>query len=327
MSENTPGSFVEIAEFISSEDDFIITTHFSPDGDAIGSSLGMGELLRIIGKNFRISIEGGLPEKYDFLGCTLNVLDPGSVDIEEEYTNALILDAATYDRIGRSKMMILEGAKIVNIDHHLSSDAFGFINYVDTTASSVAEILHCLAKHMRIEYSKEMANYLYLGLMTDTGRFRFSNTSPNTLLAASELVAQGADPSWLSESIFYDLPKSYVKALGRALDSLEYFEDETIAVMQYMTNEQIEDAEGIIDVAIGTRGVESAIFIRSIGDNKYKVSLRSRGKADVRQVAEIYGGGGHQKAAGFRYQGDLEDLKFRLVMELAERISADEDSI
>ncbi|MBC8278698.1 MAG: bifunctional oligoribonuclease/PAP phosphatase NrnA [FCB group bacterium] len=324
MSENTPGSFEEIAEFINSEDDFIITTHFSPDGDAIGSSLGMGELLRITGKKFRISIEGGLPEKYDFLGCTLNVLDPGSVEIEDKYSNALVLDAGTYDRIGRSKLMISDNAKIANIDHHLSNDSFGFVNYVDTTASSVAEILHGLAKHMKMDYSTEMANYLYLGLMTDTGRFRFSNTSPNALLTASELVTQGADPSWLSETIFYDLPKSYVKALGRALDSLEFFEDGKIALMQYMANEQIEDAEGIIDFAIGTRGVESAIFVRSIGDEKYKVSLRSRGRADVRQVAEIFGGGGHQKASGFRYKGDLEDLKFRLVMELAERMSADE---
>ena len=320
MSNKTPGSFKEIAEFIYSEDNFIITTHFSPDGDAIGSSLGLGEMLRIIGKKCRIAIEGGLPEKYDFLGCTLNVLDPSLVEIDKKHSNALILDAGTYNRIGRSNTMIEDTAKIANIDHHLSNDSFGFINYIDTTASSVAEILHGLAKFMKVDYSKNLANYLYMGLMTDTGRFRFSNTSPKALSAASELVERGADPSWLSEAIFYDLPTSYIKGLGKALSSLEYFEEGKIAVMEYLLQEQIEDSEGIVDIAIGTRGVAAAVFIRAMSEGKYKVSLRSRSHVDVREVAELFGGGGHRKASGFRFKGTLDDLKFRLIMEIGDRL-------
>ena len=313
-------TFRDISNFIGSENNFLVTAHYSPDGDAVASILGMCEILKVLGKTAAAAVEGGLPEKYDFLHSKISILDPLSVEVMEKFSRVIILDAGSYERIGKVKEYIQNPARIINIDHHLSNDGFGEINYIDAQSSSVSEILYRFAQFMKIEFTVELASYLYMGIMTDTGRFRFSNTSAHALFTAGELIKLGADPAWLSEGVFFDLPRSYVEILGKCLNSLEYFDDGKIAVMEYMERKEIEDAEGLIDIAVGTKGVKAAAFIRAMEDGRFKVSLRSRYEADVREIAEKFGGGGHQKAAGFRFRGGLDTLRFTIIKELSQRL-------
>ena len=318
-----PTVFADIEKYLKTNDNFLISTHYSPDGDAIGSTLGMGEMLRIIGKKAVVVVEGGIPEKYRFLNNPIVVYDPLAVETDAKFSNIIILDAGAFERIGKSKLFLDDNYDIVNIDHHLSNDKFGRINYIDTDASSVAEILFGLAQYLRIDFTPELASFLYLGIMTDTGRFRFGNTSYKALSTAAELVKLGADPAYLSEGVFFDLPHSYIETLAICLNSLEYFDDGRIALMEYHEEKEIEDSEGFIDLAIGTRGVKAAAFIRSMENGKFKVSLRSRSQVDVRRIAESHGGGGHRKAAGFRSRASLEQLKSTIIKEILQQLPAE----
>jgi phosphoesterase RecJ-like protein len=312
--------FPKIADFLVDCDDYLITTHFSPDGDAIGSCLGMGELLKSLGKKYIIVLEGGLPEKYDFIGNKVTVFDSSAVEFDRRYSKIIILDAGDYKRIGKTANLIVENPRILNIDHHLSNNGFGEVSYIEGDASSVSEILFNLARFMKVHISAEMASYLYIGVMTDTGRFRFSNTSASALKTCAELVALGAKPMELTEAVYFDLPRSYIEALGKSLYSLQFLGDGRLALMEYLDRDEIEDAEGFIDFAIGVKGVKSAVFIRSMEDGRFKVSLRARDSLDVREIAESYGGGGHTKAAGFRFRGSLDQLKFDLIRKILERL-------
>jgi len=312
--------FRQIEDFLRNGDNFLVTAHYSPDGDAVASILGMAEILKTMGKRPVGAVEGGLPEKYDFLQTSITVMNPSVGEAGVKFERVIILDAGSFQRIGKVKDYLGEKFRIVNIDHHLSNDSFGEINYIEAKSSSTSEILYRLAKFMGIEFSRELANYLYMGIMTDTGRFRFSNSSAEALTAAGELVKLGADVSWLAEGVYFDLPRSYVEALGKCIVSMEYFAEGQIAVMEYLEKQEIEDAEGMIDIAVGTRGVKAAAFIRAMEDGRFKVSLRSRCEADVREIAEKYGGGGHRKAAGFRSRKGLVELKEMVVKELSQKI-------
>ena len=312
--------FEAVADFIISNDDFLITTHYSPDGDAIGCSLGFAEMLKALGKTFCVSIEGGLPEKYDFLPENTGVIDPLTTEVERKYTNLVVLDAGSYNRIGQSARLAADNPIVLNIDHHPSNDGFGEVSYVDCQASSVSEIIFHLAKYMKVPIGKDMAVYLYVGIMTDTGRFRFSNTTPATFRTCAELLECGAAPADITEHIYYDLPRSYIEALGKSLYNLEFHGNGLFALMEYLEEKEIEDAEGLIDYALGIRGVRAAAFIRLMQDGRFKVSLRARDSLNVSEIAESYGGGGHTKAAGFRFRGSLSELKVNLTETILSRL-------
>lgn len=321
MTEKYPKIFAEIDDYLKSKDDFLITAHYSPDGDAVGSCLGMAEMFRIMGKRFIVSLEGGLPEKYDFLDIDYRIYNPVNEESGRKFNNIIALDAGSFERIGQTKKYLDVEIDILNIDHHLSNDNFGHVNYIDADACSTSEILYNLAKYLKLNFNRKLALYLYMGIMTDTGRFRFSNTSSRALRASAELTDLGADPAYLADNIYYDAPKKYILTLGKCLNSIEYVHDGKIALMQYLEKDEIEDSEGLIDIAVGTRGVRAAAFIRSMEDGRFKVSLRARDTIDVRLIAEKFGGGGHQKASGFRFRGTLEELRKIVIEELSNRMN------
>ena len=322
-----PEEFKDIAEFIRKNDDFLIVSHFNPDGDAICSTLGFGELLKTLGKKYLMAIEGGSPQKYDFLPAAKRIFDPSAEELPLTYSTLVTLDIGSFERIGSAKEMLKENPIILNIDHHSSNKGFGEVHLVDTKSSSVCEIITHLAQYMNVDIGKDMAAYLYTGIMTDTGRFRFGSTSPSAMSACAFLIECGADPVMISEKIYFDLPKEYIEALGKALYSLEFFADDKLAMMEYHHTVEIPDAEGFIDFAVGIRGVLGAVFIRLIPDDgRFKVSLRARGDFTISDIAESYGGGGHPKAAGFRYRGSLQELKAGLITVLTEKIKTYDSS-
>ncbi|MFN3821964.1 MAG: DHH family phosphoesterase, partial [bacterium] len=210
------------------------------------------------------------------------------------------------------EMIDLE-AEILNIDHHHTIEPFGSVNWIFPEASATCEILFYLFKGLNIPITTNEANALFTGILTDTGRFRFSNTSSEALRICAELVEYGVNPGWVTENIYYNFPAEQMKALGVALQHLEFYSGGKIALMEIPWAFATDDTEGFVEYATSIEGVMLGALITQMGPGEWKVSLRSRVSLDVSKVAKFFGGGGHKKAAGFKYKGELERLKEELV--------------
>ena len=210
---------------------------------------------------------------------------------------------------------------IINIDHHLGNEHYGQVNWIDTAAPSLGEMIYRIARGLMVELDQETATALYLTLVTDTGGFRFSNSTPAAFEAAASLVTEGAKPEQVAGWLYESQPLSAIKLLNEMLPSLEVH-DERIASAT-ITSEMFDragattgDTEGLIDYPRSIAGVEAAALIRQVGENQYKVSLRSRGSVDVEKIARRNGGGGHRNAAGFLLDGSLDEVRAKVVEEL-----------
>ena len=292
----------------------MITSHIRPDGDGIGSGLGLYWMLRSMGKEAEVVLRDRVPPAYNVLpGSELIVVQD---DITTNYDAAFIIECSDVSRPG------LPGLKdqfVVNIDHHSTTLPFGDINWIDSTAAAVGEMIYNLCKALGLEVTKEIAECIYTALLTDTGSFHFSNTTERTLKIASELVRRGAEPARISQALFYSYPYSKIKLLGVVLSGIERDESGRIAwvVMDretmYDAQASEEDSDGIVNHALSIDEVEAVAFFKELGEGMYRVSLRSKNKYNVAKVAETFGGGGHRNAAGCRIEGDLEDVKRRVI--------------
>lgn len=318
-----PEKFKDISDFILQNDNFLIVSHISPDGDAVGSVLCFGNILKHLSKNYLMAIDGGTPERYSFLPGADEIKDASKLRSEREFNNLVILDSGNWKRIGSAAKLVTDDPNIINIDHHISNNGFGGISYIEINASSVCEIIYRLVSYMNIPFDREIAFALYTGIMTDTGRFRFSNTTTEALNIAADLISLGADPNVISENVYYNLDRNAIEALSDSLASMKFYADDQLVLMEYHNPDEAIDTEGFIDIAVGIKGVKAVIYIRLIPeDGRYKVSLRGRNGFDVREIAESYGGGGHQSAAGFRYRGSLIELKEKLVGQILSRLDS-----
>lgn len=299
-------TLAETAEKLKNANSFIITAHVSPDGDAIGSCLAMWHVLTGLGKKARVIID----DKYD---KNFNIL-PGHEHIEfpaddETYTAdyMVLLDAST-DRCGR----VLEKCKsmpVLNIDHHISNDEKADFLCLDAKASACAEVLYSLVKEMGIKLNLNIATNLYTGIATDSGYFRYSNTTPFTMHAAAELLATGIRPEKISQTLEVRTYE-HVKGLARAMQTIEMFEDGKVAgvFMTYDMLEGLESTEGFIDSIRIIEGVDVAIFLKEVEPNKCRVSMRSK-ESNVSEIAQSMGGGGHIRAAGCTLSMSFEEAK------------------
>jgi len=312
-------------------DRVLISTHVNPDGDAVGSVLGLRGILESIGKKAEVVISDSITGKYQFL-IDKPVYKPDSPELEnleeaERFQMVIFVDAAERERAGNVldhlDKWISPGALEVNIDHHISNDVFGDIVIVDPARASAAELVLQLAETLGADLSPVIASQLFAAILTDTGRFQFGNTDSRSLQAAAKLVDNGADPSTIAQRIYLERPVTFYRLLGNLLSSIELHHDDSICVMA-MTSDDIAtyfpdgqvDSEGIVDFTVQIEGVKVGIFLRQIGDDAFKASLRSHGAADMRMVVEAFGGGGHENAAGCGIEGSLEDVKELIVSEV-----------
>jgi phosphoesterase RecJ-like protein len=216
---------------------------------------------------------------------------------------------------------------VINIDHHLGNQHYGAINWVDTAAPAVGEMVYRLAQGLKLTLEPETASCLYLTLVTDTGGFRFSNATAVAFEAAAALVRDGAHPEQVSQWLYESQPLPVLRLAGEMLQTLEIHEEGRIATV-VLTNEMFAkvgaapgDSEGLIDYPRTIAGVEAVSLIRQREDGTYKVSLRSRGEVDVEKIARHHGGGGHRNAAGYALEGDIEEIRKQVVAELAAALS------
>lgn len=298
-----------------------ISGHLRPDGDCIGSSMGLYLYLSKVcpGADIQVFLE----KPADIFSCISRIDDihtDFATDVKQ-FDVFIALDAAK-DRLGEAEILFDQAKKRINIDHHVSNSGCGDVNYLRPDASSTSELIYEVIDD-KSQLDEEIAKALYIGMVHDTGVFQYSNTSPSTLRVAAELISFGFDFPDLIDKTFYE--KTYVQnqILGRALlESILFMGGKCIVSMvdkKTMNFYQAKphDLEGIVSQLRSTRGVECAIFMYQIDTLEYKVSLRSNGKVDVAKVAAFFGGGGHVRAAGVTMQGTFHDIVNNLSAQIA----------
>lgn len=302
----------------------MITSHIRPDGDGLGSGLALYWMLQSLGKAATVVLRDRVPPAYSVLpGSDLVLVQP---DVDDLYDAAFVIECSDVERPG---LPGLKNQFVVNIDHHSTTVPFGDVNWIDSTAAAVGEMIYNLCKALGVEVTKEIAECIYTALLTDTGSFHFSNTTERTLKIASELVRRGVEPARISQALFYSNPFSKIRLLGLVLSGIERDESGRIAWVtmdrhtMYEADASEEDSDGIVNHALSIGEVEAVAFFKELSPGVYRVSLRSKGKNNVAKVAEMFGGGGHRNAAGCRVQGDIEDVKRRVIEGLQNAIGVE----
>lgn len=301
-------------------DKFLITSHMNLEGDSLGSQLAMANLLSCLGKDFIIFDNDRPPSHFRFLPQV--DLVQHKIDIDKEtFDAAIVLDCPNLRRTGKVRNTVKEAKYIINIDHHVSNEKFGDINWVEKDTSSTGEMIYKLCKRLDCKITKETALYLYIAILTDTGSFNYSNTSSATHEIVSELLGYGIEPYSVSRSIYGNKTPGDLKLLGRALSDLKLIRDGKIAYMTVrknlfsQTKTKPQSCENFVNFARSIQGVEVAIFFREDIEKKNvsHVSFRSTGNADVNKLAAAFGGGGHKKAAGCTVRSSFEEVKRKVL--------------
>lgn len=293
---------------------FLITSHLNPDGDAIGSAIGMSRLLKKLGKSATAWSHDEVPHVYRALpdGDLVHQGREAPAGFPERFDTAIVLECTSPDRTGLEDA--LAELPIVNIDHHLGNEAYGVVNWVDPSAPAVGAMVHRLAAPLNVALDPDTANALYVTLVTDTGGFRYSNTTPEAFEAAADLVREGASPEVVTRWLYESQPESALRLVGEMLATLELHHGGRIATA-WLTRDMIErsgarpgDSEGLIDYPRSIAGVDVTALFRQLDDGTFKVSMRSRGGVSVEKIARRYGGGGHRNAAGFSSELERQHL-------------------
>jgi bifunctional oligoribonuclease and PAP phosphatase NrnA len=300
----------QIVSELRSADKLLLTTHENPDGDALGSLLAMHGILTQLGKDavmYMAPDEFPLPWEYRWLPLDEGLVMSPPSDVAER--TIVFLDCGNIDRMPMDFLQA-EGLHVLNIDHHHDNTRFGTVNLVCPVASSTAEMVWRLAKELDAEITPEIASALYVGLVTDTGRFMYENTSATAHRMAAELIEAGVEPHRVYRGLYEDLPFRRLKLLQRALASVERHDDGGMTVA-HLTKDDYEqtgaletDSEGVVDHMRAVEGTRVAVLVRELlsddREGMRKVSLRATDDSvDVSRVAREFGGGGHPQAAGF----------------------------
>lgn len=312
-------------EALKEGENIVIASHVNPDGDSLGSLLGLAMALSRMGK----SVFPYLPEpwkyppQYEFLPGRDLLLDPSR--LEETPEVFIALDCSNEERLGALREKALAARLLINIDHHEDNQLFGGVNVVEKEASSTSEIVYGIIKAAGWPLAPPEATCLYTGLVTDTGRFQHRNTSASTFAVAYELAEAGADIFRVVEEVYGSQSVSYTRLLGRALQRIEVMEGYAFAYSYITqldlaeTGATLPETEDMIDYLRSVRGTQVVALFKELPDGKVRVSLRSRDGFEVGPIARLLGGGGHALAAGYTSDSDLEGSLTGLVEKLKAR--------
>ncbi|MCI6870037.1 MAG: bifunctional oligoribonuclease/PAP phosphatase NrnA [Selenomonadales bacterium] len=286
-------SVEKTAEMLKEANSVVITAHINPDGDALGSCLGLMHIMESLGKKAQVLIDDDFSPNFKVLPGYERVHKPEAESYEADY---LVLLDASLDRCGR----VAEKCKapVINIDHHVSNDEKAGYLCLDAKAAACAELLYRIAKTMEVRFTLEMAANLYTGIVTDTGYFRYSNTTPYTMRAAAELLETGLKPEVFSQAL-ETRSFAHMKGMAAAMQTMEISDDGKVAgvYLDYELLSQMESTEGFIDLVRVIEGVDVTLLMKAVEPDVCRVSMRSR-YTDVSRIAISLGGGGHIRAAG-----------------------------
>ena len=300
-------SLAETGDLLKAAKKLVIVSHVSPDGDTLGSSLALMHALRMLGKEVIMNVDDDISTVYSFL--------PGIAEYRrfapEESVDAdllVIVDASSADRAGNA-LDVVKSPAVLNIDHHKTNTRFADYLYLDSDAAATAEIIYSLLLEMGIKLTRNIATCIYEGIYTDTGSFKYSNTTSNTLKTAAELLKYGVNPSSISDNMELK-SRSQVEMLRKALETLTFLKDGKIAYIEIpleLYDHNIE-TDTFISYPRYVEGVEIALLFKQVEENLTRVSFRSK-EIDVAKIALSFGGGGHKKAAGCSIYAPLKEAE------------------
>lgn len=324
-----PALIGRIADYVQRAKRVLVVSHIDPDGDALGSQLAFGEYLESLGKEVFLLRDSAIPDKYEFLPGIDKVVPAESMVDDFAVDTAVILECPNPQRVGSTMKYITEDVAVLDIDHHPDAQELGAINWFETSASSVGEMLCEYFDTTNVRITPTMATCLYTAILTDTGRFRFPATSERTMELAGQLITAGANPQDICDHVYYRMRPSTLRLTGLVLHDIEFHHDNRICFVT-MTNDMLArsgaekaESDGIVDFTMYGADVRAGAFFKEVNDKETKVSMRSRGGIDVSAVAAEFGGGGHRNAAGCRITGNLEHAKSTILGKLQEALNAD----
>ena len=297
----------------------LIVSHVDPDCDTLGSALAFSLILKNLEIKHKLFCENTIPDEYKFLpNCEKYI---HRLNHEEKFDLCVVLDCSDIKRIGLRYMNNI--SEIINIDHHLDNTMFGKINYVEQAAATAVLVVKIIKK-LRIKIDKPMAVCLYAAIITDTGSFRYDNTTSDVFELAAELVDSGADPFVISKTIYENKSIPNIKILGEVLNKLEVYSGKI--AWTYIDVNTLKkfgaspsDLSGIVDFLRSIKGVEVSVFAREYAPGKIKINLRSKGP-NIQKIAKKFGGGGHPKASGIDMSGDIKQIKKELISSIKSTI-------
>ena len=285
---------------------FLVSSHQRPDGDAIGSAVGFALALRALGKDAHVVMDAVPPHflrpfpAVDEIRVTREVSEPVDASI--------IMECSSIDRTGVAG---LDRSPVLNIDHHVGNTLYGAINWIDESAAACTELVFTLIEALGVRMTPEIATHVYLGLLTDTGSFRFSHITPRSFEIARRCVEAGANPQWIARTHYDSSTLGRVKIFGHVLNTMQLDRSGRVALLTMThaaaaaTGASYDDTDGIINFPLSVKDIQAVAFVKEAEDGEWRVSMRSKGDIDVGAIARAHGGGGHKNAAGCSARGPL----------------------
>lgn len=315
-------NYIEVVEVIKAGKSFLVCSHAHPDGDGIGSTLAIGRVLELMGKQVVMYNEDGVPRSIDFLPFADKIVT--SIDKKQRFDVVLMVDCCQSERAGRDFPTKDKWNTLVCIDHHVSGCNEVNICCLDESAASTGAVVYNIIKELEGKIDADIATLILTTIIVDTGFFRYSNTLSGTLSMASELVAAGARPWVISQNMEEREHPAKLRLLSKALDTIDYQFDGKLAVM-ILTDQMfkqagadVEMAEDFINYPRSIEGVRVAVLIREKSPNEYKISFRSKEEIDVAKLCLQFGGGGHARAAGCNLNGSLGSVRQTILKAVSE---------
>jgi len=319
-------SMKKVIQVFRERDNFLVTAHVNPEGDSIGSQLAILYILEKMGKNVCVVDHDRVPENMKFLPGSEKILSdiPGEVDVE----TLVLLDCPVRERTGNIAEKAGTDTFTVNIDHHVSNEYFGDVNWVEPGMSSVGEMAYFLAREAGVGMSRELAMYIYAAMITDTGMFNYDNTSGTTHRVAGELVDAGVEPRRMHSEIYEKKKAVELRVLGKVLSTMQITAGGKVAYI-YLTRKMYKEegsdfvaTEEFINYPRSVKGVEIAVFFKenAESEDRVNVSFRSAGRIDVNRLASVFGGGGHPAASGCMFAGGLEQAIAAIMAEAGKAV-------
>ncbi len=304
----------KIIKVLKENNNFVITTHRHPDGDALGAELAVYFLLKRLKKNVVIFNEDKVSGNYSFLPYSAKILNKRPVS--SKFSVGISVDCASFDRIGKVKELFDDIGFIVNIDHHFSNENFGDLNWINSRASSTSEMIYALYKEIFDDLDKKTALCIYTGIVTDTGFFSYSSTSAHTHKIASELVKVGVSAPYVYTKVYSAFISKDISYLGGILSNLKsYFKDKLIIVTsdKWRESKTGDLTDLLFSVLRNIFTAEIFVFIKRLDKENIKINFRSKHNFDVNKLARVFDGGGHKKSAGAVTKGTVKSINDRIV--------------
>lgn len=322
-------SIEKVVQCVKKHKKFLITSHINLEGDAIGSELAFYELLKKLGKEATIINESPLPYRYEFLPHCSKIKKFKKNLRNFQFDCFVVLDSSDLGRIGKVLKINTSHRPILNIDHHISNKGFGNVNWIELNSSSCCEMVYKLYKKLRLSIDRDSAICLYAGMLTDTGSFRYSNTTGFTHRAIGELLKHELEVAKIYKSVYENIPFKDIKLLTQVLPNMKRAALGKIAWFQIrqgmLGNKKVsfDLTETLLSFARAIKDVEVVVLFREnlVSNDEIRVNLRSQGKIDVNEIARFFGGGGHKTASGATVRGKIAQVRRKVLTKIKQSLA------